>query len=160
MLRYRGFVMGIALALSLAAGARAEDGTPVVFVSDRYGFSYDLPSQWRGFTVDESRWRSFTSDDSGPEITLTYPKDGPPAGEDITVIRILVFTRKQWAEVEHDDFEVSAAGVPPAKAAENSTYVIGLPGRWTFYGDGVIAGLDKVGDTGRYQGFEPKSPTN
>jgi hypothetical protein len=94
-----------AAAHSLAQGAtrkpRAADS--VEYISNRYGFRFDLPESWKGYSILVSEWHGQVlgsgepaKSERGPEIVIRHPlwtKDNPR--QDIPV---MIFTLRQWAD--------------------------------------------------------------
>jgi hypothetical protein len=105
------------------------------YVSKEYGFRFDLPQDWRGFSVINEQW-SGTSldhavpDQTGPQLRIRNPKY--TSAEPYEDIPIMVFTQKQWQEVRKEILAVSAAPFPPAEIARNSKYVFATPPRFYY----------------------------
>ena len=105
------------------------------YVSKEYGFRFDLPQDWKGFSVINEQW-SGTSldhavpDQTGPQLRIRHPKY--TSAEPYEDIPIMVFTYKQWQEVRKETLGVSAAPFPPAEIARNSKYVFATPPRFYY----------------------------
>lgn len=104
----------------------------VTYRNDTYGFTVNLPESWEGFTLVEDTWESNVTDNeaSGPQISIRHPEwtQEVPRQD----IPILVFTMDQWADIEAEKYNVSAAPIPPTELNRNSTYVFALPPRYNF----------------------------
>jgi hypothetical protein len=105
-----------------------------------YKFTFDLPEGWKGYTVITSTWEGYslteTSDkgqvisETGPLISIRHPlwdQDNPR--QDIPV---MVFTLKQWNDIQSDKFHIGAAPINPSELARNSKYVFALPARYNY----------------------------
>jgi hypothetical protein len=94
-----------------------------------------LPASWKGYSIVETQWdgsRGSESDleEHGPLILIRHPlyTENNPR-EDIP---IMIFTRKQWREVDNGDFSVSAAPFGPGEIGKNKKYVFALPPRFDY----------------------------
>jgi hypothetical protein len=112
------------------APSPAKQSDPV-YVNQQYGFRFDLPSDWKGYTVHSETWEGTTQTDPprkehGPKIILRDPRwtESAPRQD----IPIMVFTLSQW----NQDLVVSAAPVPPSELGRNTHYVFALPPRYNF----------------------------
>lgn len=121
---------------------------PLVYTNSEYGFTFDLPTSWKGYTIVEETWTGNTlpkntKDQSGPKLILRHPlwTQAHPY-EDIPV---LVFTLSQWDSYIKEEFAVSAAPVPAQEIGRNTKYVFALPPRWDFdYSEGYKEAEDIV----------------
>lgn len=140
------------LLLAIATGARREFAAPpqrhgaretnpgsvkpsVAFVNKEYGFRFDLPQDWKGFSVIDERWSGTdpnhaVQNEAGPLFRIRHPKY--TAAKPYEDIPIMVFTHKQWREVRKEILGVSAAPFPPAEIARNSKYVFATPPRFYY----------------------------
>ncbi|HOB89837.1 MAG TPA: hypothetical protein PLN18_01210 [Candidatus Colwellbacteria bacterium] len=107
------------------------------YKNSQYGFSFDLPLSWQGYTIVESVWQGHipgeTGDifsEEGPLISVRHPlwTEEKPRQD----IPIMVFTIDQWDKVIADDLFVSAAPIPPMELGRNQNYVFALPARYNF----------------------------
>lgn len=111
--------------------------TSLEYQNSQYGFSFDLPLSWQGYTIVESVWQGHipgeTGDifsEEGPLISIRHPQwTGEKPRQDIP---IMVFTIDQWNKVMADDLFVSAAPIPPMELGRNQNYVFALPARYNF----------------------------
>jgi hypothetical protein len=114
-------------------------GKPAVsYVNAEYGFRFDLPDDWKGFSIEIGHWGS--DKETGPLLRIRNPRytNSEPT-EDIP---IMVFTRREWKRVVSGDLIVSAAPIAPAEIARNSRYVFALPPRWSY---DELDGVEEVG---------------
>jgi hypothetical protein len=127
-----------------SAPAKSTTGSSIVYVNKQYGFRFDLPASWKGYTVlTEQQSGSYTSDpekrESYTEISIRHPlwKEDDRRQD----IPIMIFTHSQWNLVEQEKLNVSAAPFPPSKLGENSRYVFALPPRYNY---GLETGFEEV----------------
>ena len=113
-----------------AAPTAAKQSNPI-YVNQQYGFRFDLPTDWKGYTVRMEQWDGTTQTnpprkEHGPKIILRDPRwtESAPRQD----IPIMVFTLAQWNE----DLVVSAAPIPPSELGRNTRYVFALPPRYNF----------------------------
>ena len=107
----------------------------VIYTNNRYGFRFYLPSSWKGYSIIESEWDGSAQsegihDEGGPHIVIRHPlwtEDNPR--EDIP---IMVFTHKQWREVDRGNIIVSPAPIGPCPIGANKRYVFALPPRYNY----------------------------
>lgn len=125
---------------------------PVVYINKKFGFRFQLPDGWRGYSITISEWeggdgRSYhrgeeippAETEKGPFIEIGDPratKNKPRQN-----IPIMVFTKRQWELVEEGKLVVSAAPVSPGELGRNTKYVFALPPR---YINDSIDGWDEV----------------
>lgn len=123
--------------------------TAVVYDNSTYGFTFDLPVTWEGYTVVEQTWEGNPLNDtqadvSGPKLLVRNPQW--TAGLPYEDIPILVFTLGQWDAYTAEDFAVSAAPIPATELGRNNAYVFALPARWDFdYSEGYEEAQHIVG---------------
>jgi hypothetical protein len=117
-------------AVVTSAPAPAKQSNPV-YVNQQYGFRFDLPADWKGYTVHTEQWDGTTQTnpprkEHGPKIMLRDPRwtESAPRQD----IPIMVFTLAQW----NQDLIVSAAPIPPSELGRNTRYVFALPPRYNF----------------------------
>lgn len=110
---------------------------PVEYKNSEYGFSIVLPDSWKGYHVIKSKWLGYEVDipsdiptEQGPIIQIRHPnwKEDEPYQD----IPIMVFTLKQWKEIQDEKLSVSAAPFPPTELARNNIYVLALPARYNY----------------------------
>jgi hypothetical protein len=130
----------------------------VVYTNNRYGFRFNLPASWKGYSIVEKEWGGSSGlegspEEHGPMIVIRHPlntKDNPR--EDIP---IMVFTHKQWSDVDSGEINVSAAPFGPGEIGRNTRYVFATPPRFYYdFADGWEEVI-KILDGKPLQAFEP-----
>lgn len=106
-----------------------------VVYSSSYGFTFTLPASWKGYSIVPSAWQgnaiSGTSTvATGPFISIRNPLW--TASKPYQDIPIMVFTLKQWDDMQRDKFHIGAAPINPSELGRNATYVFALPARYNF----------------------------
>ena len=116
-----------------------QTATTTVYTNTQYSFSVTLPMSWTGYSIVLDTWRGDSIDakgkmtqgtESGPLISLRHPlwtTEVPRQN-----IPVLVFTLKQWNDMQADKFHIGAAPINPSELARNSVYVFALPARYNF----------------------------
>jgi len=118
--------------------ADKRDKHAVSYVNAEYGFRFDLPDDWKGFSIEVGHWGS--GDETGPFLRIRNPRyTNTEPTEDIP---IMIFTHREWKRVVGGDLVVSAAPFPPSEIAGNSRYVFALPPRWNYE---ELDGVEQVG---------------
>lgn len=107
----------------------------VVYKNSQYGFSFSLPSSWKGYSIVTTKWdgRDTTSSkvtQTGPLYSIRHPlwTSAKPRQD----IPIMVFTIPQWKLILKETLAVSAAPIGPSELGRNSEYVFALPARYNF----------------------------
>lgn len=133
----------VALPATDAAGA----GGVVVYVNQEFGFTFSLPSSWKGFRVLACRWSGANiarhgEEEAGPLIVIRHPlytEESPRMD-----IPIMIYTKKQWG-TDGRNLIVSAAGAGLSDIGRNGKYVFAFPPRFTnVEGEGVQEVFDIV----------------
>lgn len=105
----------------------------------KYGFTFDLPLSWKGYTVLETKWSTGTGQNaqSGPVVKIRDPRW--TAAKPYEDIKITVFTHSQWEQAANGSLRLNGAPFNPTKLGKNNRYVFVLEPRWEFdcY-DGVL----------------------
>lgn len=109
----------------------------VVYSNTTYGFTFELPNSWRGFSIVTDKWEGRGTTDSGKTIIETGPKvsirhplwTSKNQRQDIP---IMIFTNKQWNSIKDEKLSVSAAPIGPSILGSNDKYVFALPPRYNF----------------------------
>jgi hypothetical protein len=106
-----------------------------LYMNKEFGFRFNLPQDWRGFTVIREEWRGTWrehagQDLTGPVIRIRHPRYAE--NEPYEDIPIMIFTHEQWKSVDKEDLIVSAAPFPPGEIARNSKYVFATPPRFYY----------------------------
>lgn len=126
--------------------------TQLIYKNTKYGFTFDLPLSWQGYSVITDMWKGNSlvqttspnststqneskgepkdESESGPKLILRNPKWTASAPyEDLP---ILIFTTAQWNAYTAEQFSIGAAPIKATELARNTTYVFALPARWNF----------------------------
>lgn len=114
-----------------------EHNAPMLYSNRQYGFSFQLPESWRGYTIISGQWEGFAAEPpsntpvgTGPLLSIRHPQwtvDNPRQD-----IPIMVFTLSQWNSLQQGDFHIGAAPMGPKELARNKQYVFALPVRYNF----------------------------
>lgn len=108
----------------------------LVYINKQYGFRFDLPASWKGYSILPGEWSgnvpgsNASEPKRGPEITIRHPLWTEAAQRQD--IPIMVFTLRQWNLVEQENLIVSAAPIGPRELGRNSRYVFVLPARYNY----------------------------
>jgi hypothetical protein len=109
----------------------------VTYTNNDYGFTFTLPTSWTHYTLVTSKWigNAANSDTGtpyaiGPLISIRHPlwTDTTPRQD----IPIMIFTLKQWGDLQQELFHVGAAPIPPRELGRNANYVFALPARYNY----------------------------
>jgi len=112
---------------------------------DSCGFSFSLPSSWKGFRVLACQWSGANAarhgqEETGPLLVIRHPLD---TEEDPRMdIPIMIYRKRQWGK-DGTNLIVSAAGVGPSELGRNREYVFVLPPR---FADVDVEGAQEVLD--------------
>lgn len=112
----------------------------VEYRNDQYGFTFSLPTSWKGYSIITDKWEGYdltqqspqgqVITEQGPMISIRHPAwTAKIPRQDIP---IMVFTIKQWNDLQSDKFHIGAAPINPSELGRNSTYVFALPARYNF----------------------------
>ena len=114
-----------------------ETGT-IVYKNTQYGFTFTLPSSWKGYTILTDQWEGLSLEEghqeevaeTGPIIIIRHPQwTSENPRQDIPV---MVFTTDQWTSLQQEKFHIGAAPIGPSELGRNSSYVFALPARYNF----------------------------
>jgi hypothetical protein len=103
----------------------------------QYGFDFILPATWKGYSIVIDNWNGYTSGpvgdslaEHGPILSIRHPQwtTNVPRQD----IPIMIFTLKQWADLQQDRFHIGAAPINPSELGRNSKYVFALPARYNY----------------------------
>ena len=106
---------------------------PIVYANRQYGFSFELPPSWIGYTVVMDRWEGQRGGDAGPSETgpkIVLRDRRWTASKPYQDIPIMVFTKAQWKVVASEGVIVSAAPTDPERIGGSRGYVFALPPRY------------------------------
>jgi len=109
-----------------------------VYKNSKYGFEFNLPMSWEGYTIVTSEWEGISLGDSqssevierGPIISIRHPLW--TVEEQRQDIPIMIFALTQWDSLQQGDFHIGAAPVGPSELGRNSRYVFALPARYNY----------------------------
>lgn len=129
-------------------GVRGDSGS-IIYKNTEYGFTFALPSSWKGYTILTDKWEGLSLEEShqgkvaetGPIITIRHPQwTSENPRQDIPV---MVFTVDQWNSLQQEKFHIGAAPIGPSELGRNSSYVFALPARYNF---AFLTGYEEVED--------------
>jgi hypothetical protein len=114
------------------------DEASLMYKNTQYGFRFTLPAGWQGYSIITEKWEGLAIGgtkegqliETGPLLSIRHPKwsDKKPRQD----IPIMVFTLKQWKELQQEKFHIGAAPIGPKELGRNSKYVFALPARYNF----------------------------
>src|SRR6185369_6547481 len=119
----------------------------IEYKNTQYGFSVTLPKSWTGYTIVSSTWDGSSLDskgqnyvsEHGPLVSIRHPLW--TAANPRQDIPVMVFTLKQWNDMQADQFHIGAAPINPSELGRNATYVFALPARYNF---SYLTGFEEV----------------
>ena len=112
----------------------------IEYKDSHYGFWITLPKSWERYSVFQDEWEGYSLTEislqgqvvteHGPLISLRHPDwtDETPRQD----IPIMVFTLKQWGDLQVDKFHIGAAPIGPSELGRNSKYVFAVPARYNY----------------------------
>jgi hypothetical protein len=116
--------------------ARQSASLPVRYHNAQYGLTFFLPASWRGYTVSTEPFEvSLSSPDYQHEIgtehlrIITLRNPQWTANDPYKDIPMIVYTRRQWDEEQHERLNTHAGGYM-IELGHNESYVFGLPNRY------------------------------
>ena len=122
-----------------ASSTEAEATTTIEYTNTEYKFRFALPDSWKGYSIITTEWDGYSFDNAeqkqilvekGPIISIRHPDwTAQNPRQDIP---IMVFTIKQWNEIQANKFFIGAAPVGPSELGKNTKYVFALPARYNF----------------------------
>ncbi len=110
----------------------------ILYRNDQYGFTFELPKTWQGYSVVTQEWLGYATgglhgdvaSQKGSIIIIRNPHW--TSKNNWQPIPIMVFTLSQWNAVQLGKFSVSAAPVLPTELSRNARYVFALPARYNY----------------------------
>jgi len=139
-------MMAASFQVPQATTKNPSDAQSISYINKQYGFRFDLPASWKGYSILTNERSEGWSGSAPPPnlekymvISIRHPlwtKEDPRQD-----IPIMVFTRRQWALVEQEKLIVSAAPFPPSELGKNSENVFALPARYNY---GLLTGFEEV----------------
>ncbi len=133
--------------LNISANLMKKCLSTVKYENDRYGFSFYLPLDWKGYEVIQSEWKGKATKGSA-EVplsgTLIIIRNPHWSVQNRTQdIPIMVFTRKQWTALQSGRLHIGTAPVEPTKLDQNEKFVFALSPQY----DSVrLAGYEEVSE--------------
>jgi hypothetical protein len=113
-----------------APATHGQGHSKIEYMNRKYGFRFDLPTSWRGFTILTDQWsgdRDMTGI-VGPILSIRHPLWTEE--HQLLDIPIMVFTHAQWRLREDGKLSVSAAPTDPWEIGRNKKYVFAIPPRF------------------------------
>ena len=138
-------LMGCANSKATNKGVAVKDTKPAVvnqdsilYVNNQYGFSFKLPSSWKGYSIVTGKWEGVAIGgkndgkivETGPILSIRHPLW--TSQEPRQDIPIMIFTLEQWKSLQQGEFHIGAAPINPSELGRNSTYVFALPARYNY----------------------------
>ena len=122
--------------------------TDVIYKNIEFGFSFNLPDSWKGYTIVSNTWSGDSINISGqlktntvrgPLISIRHPAwTMKNPRQDIP---IMIFTIQEWKDMQADKFHIGAAPINPSELGRNSKYVFAIPARYNF---SYLTGFEEV----------------
>ncbi len=109
----------------------------VTYENPHYGFSFNLPEGWKGYSIVLGEWHGtnmsasdVAGERSGPIINIRHPqwKEEKPRQD----IPIMVLSLADWDDLQKELFHIGAAPIGPSELGRNSKFVFALPARYNF----------------------------
>lgn len=104
------------------------------YKNTEYGFTFDLPKNWTGYSVVVEKWEGTYLDNSikieGPKISLRHPlwTTETPRQD----VPIMVFSIAEWNSILEKKLSAGAAPIAPSELGRNAKYVFALPARYNY----------------------------
>lgn len=109
----------------------------ILYTNNDFGFTFTLPDNWKGYSIVVSKWigepigsTQGTPQVTGPLIAIRHPlwtSDTPRQD-----IPIMVFSLREWDDMQREQFHIGAAPIPPSELGRNANYVFALPARYNY----------------------------
>ena len=133
--------------LSVSANLMKKCLSTIKYENEKYGFSFYLPLDWKGYKIIQSEWKGKALSGnsavplSGPMIIIRNPlwSVQKPTQD----IPIMVFTIKQWKALQNGSFHIGAAPLNPTELGRNEKYVFALSPQ---YGSARLSGYEEVNE--------------
>ncbi len=118
----------------------------VSYRNNDYGIMIDLPLTWENYTIVLDPWEGYSVGTSQQKIieegfTLLIRHPDWEYKSPRQDIPIMIFTLKQWSDMQADKFHIGAAPVNPSELGRNSKYVFAIPARYNF---SYLTGFEEV----------------
>jgi hypothetical protein len=109
---------------------RLDDNSALIYTNEEFGFTFNLPISWEGYSVLNEKWTSNDESEAGTKLIIRHPQwTNEVPRQDIP---ILIFTHEQWKSIENEELSIGAAPIGPKELGQNSEYVFALPARYNF----------------------------
>lgn len=137
-----------------------KEGNSVVYENTQYGFKFNLPESWQGYSTVTNKWEGLSLENSqegkvvetGPIILIRHPQwSQEKPRQDIP---IMIFTISQWNLLQQEKFHIGAAPIGPSELSRNSKYVFALPARYNY---AFPAGYEEVENILKNKPLQPIS---
>lgn len=109
--------------------------TSITYSNAQYGFTFNLPLSWQGYTLINDQWQGWDSASgkvvqTGLLLSVRHPLwTSVNKRQDIP---ILIFTLDQWNALGREEFNMGAAPIPPSELGRNAQFVFALPARYNY----------------------------
>lgn len=122
-----------------ASSTSSDAAQSIVYHNTQYGFSFNLPSSWSGYSIITDQWEGIAANggssgtnvvETGPILSIRNPqwtKETPRQD-----IPIMIFTLNQWDSLKQEAFHIGAAPMDPTELGRNNHYVFALPARYNY----------------------------
>ena len=135
--------LGVALYFSFnkkqPAATTTTPPAAVIYTNNDFSFSFSLPGSWRGYSIVTDKWEGYSLSSAadgqkiterGPLISIRHPEWTPQTPRQD--MPIMIFTLKQWGDLQQDKFHIGASPIGPSELGRNNKYVFALPARYNF----------------------------
>jgi hypothetical protein len=116
-----------------------QTNSSIEYINNQYGFRFSLPQEWKGYSIISGTWKGNTVSKNGqvnvdvlqgPMISIRSPLwSYQTPRQDIP---IMIFTTKQWVDLQQDKFHIGAAPINPSQLGSSTEYVYALPARYNY----------------------------
>lgn len=154
---------GVESVASQLGSLQSTSGETVVYTNQELGFSFTLPSEFKGYTILTGEWKGDDIKNTGkkartfqgPQVTIRDPRwtQQVPRQD----IPIMAFTLEQWNQLQNGEFAVGAAPVNPSELGRNTKFVFALPARYNYAFPEGYEEVQTILDGNPLAAFEPTS---
>jgi hypothetical protein len=119
------------------AGPSSASSDADTYRNGDYGFEFELPRSWKGYSVLMEKWEGYAQSEKGqakvaegPKILIRHPfwREQEPRQD----IPLMVFTLEQWNDLQAGKFRTDAAPINPSELGRNARYMFALPPRYDY----------------------------
>ncbi len=133
---------------SVIREAASQTEPPIIYDNEQYAFHFTLPGDWKGFSIVDDEWlgtvstvKSDTTVEKGPLVRIRHPQwTVATPHQDVP---IMIFTAKQWTDLQKGKYQLGAAPVGPTELGRNEKYIFALPAHYNF---AFPVGYEEVND--------------